>query len=250
MNLYVRVIAFLLCCIVIAYSGVGAQNPRVPVFPEPLLMKLGIEIKDILDNQEKFRTDPTHAEWMDHVHQTMPDISRDKEEAVITAHTSLLYIKKRMDQSFFSGRMDKQEFTTRLAELMQWFQDANRAVLSEKEYNLLFGITDQNEESAIAQVPDGELGFPIYNPETTVEMIKERLDDRTIADITRFYRHRSQELRDIREVYETKDFGGATQWQVKKDMARIENELKAAFMGHCRDKLTDEEFQLLFGNQQ
>jgi hypothetical protein len=213
-------------------------------------MKLGIEIKDILKNQGKFRTDPTHAEWMDHVHQTMPDIARDKEEAVITTHTSLLYIKKRMDQSFFSGRMDKQEFTTRLAELMQWFQDANRAVLSEKEYNLLFGTSDQNEESANAQVPEGELGFPIYNPETTIEMIKERFDDHAIADINRFYRHRSQELRDIREIYETKDFGGATQWQIRKDMTRIQNELKAAFMGHCRDKLTDEEFRLLFGNQQ
>jgi len=256
MNLKVKFAVFLSLCVVIILAGVsvgagtGAENPRRPFFPDPLLVKLGIDAKDIINNREKFRKDPVHTEWMHHVQAALSHIEPEKKESIIQTHASLLFIKDRLDSAYLSGRMDQQELTARIGELMRWFQEANRAVLSEKEYNVLFGISDQDGESAMDRMPDGELGFPVYNPETTVEMIKARFDDGTIADITRFYRQQSQELRDIRETYETKDFGGATQWEVRKDMARIENELNAAFKDHCRGKLTDEEFQLLFGNQQ
>lgn len=256
MNLTVKFAVFLSLCVVIIFAGVsvdadaGEESPRPSFFPDPLLVKLGVDAKDIINNREKFRKDPVHMEWMHHVHAALSHIEPEKKESIIQTHTSLLFIKDRLDSAYLSGRMNKQELNARIGELMQWFQEANRAALSEKEYNVLFGISYQDGESAMDRIPDGELGFPVYNPETTVEMIKERFDDRIIADITRFYRQQSQELRDIREIYKTKDFGGATQLQVRKDMARIENELKAAFKDHCRDKLTDEEFQFLFGNQQ
>ena len=239
------VFAYLL---VILHTGSGGASPQALSYPDELLVKFGIDVEEIMKNREKFRADPTHAEWMGHVRSTISGIDPAKEETMVKTHTSLLYIKMRMDQAYFGGVMDKQEFTARLAELMQWFQQANRSVLNEIEYNDLFGISGQDEVSATGRVPEGEIGFPVHNPKTTARIIKERFNDRTIADITRFYQQRSQELKDITEIYESRDFGGATEWQVRKDMIRIENELDAAFISYCRDRLTDDEFQLLFGD--
>ena len=132
---------------------------------------------------------------------------------------------------------------------MNWFQKANQSVLSEKEYNALFGITGQDDEPLLHLSSDGELGFPIRNPETTVEIIKKKFDAATIRNITLFYQDQARELRDIKEIYETKDFHGVKPEQVKNDILRAENELETAFMNHCRRTLTDEQFKLLFGNK-
>ncbi|MBC2714512.1 MAG: hypothetical protein HF978_04310 [Desulfobacteraceae bacterium] len=218
-------------------------------FPDPLLQKLGIDPSNIINNQFKFKNNRIHIEWINHVHSAIPKICREKEEAIIQTHTSLLFIKDRLDKDYFSGKINKQEFTTQLTGLMKWFQEANRSFLSIEEYNALFGLSGQDDDPAPAHASDGKVGFPVNNPETTVEMIKKSFDDATIRNITRFYQKQSQELKDIREIYETGDFQGVDAKQVKNDMLRIEKELEAAFMNYCRDKLSDEQFKLLFGIQ-
>ena len=226
-----------------------ASKIPAPFYPDPLLKNLGIDPSDIIKNQLKFKNNRIHIEWMDHIHEALPGICLEKEKTIIKTHTSLLFIKDRLDKNYFSGKINKQEYTTQLAEVMKWFQKANQSVLSCKEYNTLFGISGQENEPVPDYASDGALGFPIKNPETTIEMIKQTFDDATIRDITRFYRQQSQELRDIKEIYESKDFHGVTAEQVKTDMLRIEKELKAAFMRYCHDILSDEQFKLLFGRQ-
>jgi hypothetical protein len=250
MDVNVKSGIFFVLCLVILHAGLGIAKPRALFYPDPLLVKLGIEVKDIVRHQEKFRKDRTHMEWMGQLHSTISDIDPEKKEALIQMHTSLLYIKERLDSAYLGGQINKQELAGGIGELMQWFQQANRAVLSENEYNLLFGISVQDEAPFSADIPDDEIGFPVPNPETTVKMIKEQFNDRTISDITRFYRQQSQELSDILEIYDSGNFDGATKWQVRKDMTRIENELQAAFMKYCRNRLTGQEFQLLFGNSE
>ncbi len=218
-------------------------------YPAPLLQKLGIDSSDVIKNQSQFRNNRIHIEWMNHVHSAIPEISNDKEEAIVRIHTSLLYFKDRLDKAYFSGKINKQEFTTQLAALMKWFQEANRSVLSKKEFSSLFEVPLPDDESAPAQSSGGELGFPIPNPETTASMIKESFDDTTIRKIARFYQEHAQELRDIKKIYETESFPDVKADQVKNDMLRIEKELQAHFMSYCQDILSDEQFQLLFENR-
>ncbi len=227
----------------------GTSKNSALFYPAPILQQLGIDPSDIIKNQFKFKNSRIHIEWMDHVHVAIPGLCREKEDTIIKIHTSLLFIKDRLDNDYFSGQINKQRYTTLLAGTMKWFQETNRSVLSMVEYNTLFGISGQKDGRSPANDSDGKVGFPIQNPETTVDMIKKSFDDTTIKAINRFYHKQSQELKDIREIYETKDFHGVTPEQVKTDILRTEKELNVAFMGYCRDILSNEQFKLLFGSQ-
>ena len=255
MNVTIKIAFFFSLCLLIFSAGSGFSKSYSPLFPDALIAKLGIDAEDIIKNQNKFRNDPIHTEWMIHVHSAIPDIDPEKHQAIIKTHTSLLFIKDRLDNAFFSNKMNKQKYTTRLTGLMQWFQETNRSVLNEEEYNALFGISGQKKPPASAFSSDGKLGFPINNPSTTVEMIKKKFDDRTIADITRFYQQHSQELDDIRQMYEARGIPDVETdpirpevkpEQIKMDMLRIEKELTTTFRDYCQDRLSEEQFEMLF----
>ncbi len=248
MNIDVKFTFFLSLFLVIIHAGSSTAKSPAFSYPDSLLVKLGIESQNSIKNQKKFRGDPIHTQWMAHVHDTMPDIDPDKEEAIIKTHTLLLFIKDKLDKDYFSAQINKQEYTTQLTGVMKWFQEANRSFLSIEEYNALFGISDPDNETSPAN-SDGKLGFPIKNPETTGEMIKKRFDDTTIKNISRFYQEHSRELRDMKKIYETEDFRGEDAKQIKNDIRMVEKELQATFMAHCRNLLTVEQLKLLFGNR-
>ena len=65
-------------------------------------------------------------------------------------------------------------------------------------------------------------------------------------DISHFYQQHSQELRDIKKIYETGDANVKPE-QIKNDMKRIEKELQAAYKKYCRKTLTDKQFKMIFG---
>jgi hypothetical protein len=218
-------------------------------YPDPILQQLGIVPTDIIENQSKFKNDPTHVEWMHHTHDALPEINREKQEAIADIHTALLFMKARLDDGYFKGKIHQPEYATQLTGLMQWFQAANRAVLTSEEHQRLFGLPAGENDPSHALGAGGELEFPIKNPNTTPEMIKTLLDAPTIQKLNRFYHMQSQELKDISEIYKAGDFQKAGKDQIKKDMARIEQELETAFLKYCREILTDEEFYLLYGSR-
>lgn len=233
----------------IIHAGSSAAESPAFSYPDSLLVKLGIDAQNIIKNQEKFRSDPIHTQWMAHVHETMPDINPDKKETIIKTHTSLLFIKNKLDKDYFSGKINKQEYITRLTGVMKWFQNTNHSFLSIEEYNTLFGILDQDNQGSPANISDGNIGFPINNPKTTIEMIEKNFGTATIKNINRFYQVQSRELRDMKRIYDTEDFREEDAKQIKNDMRMIEKELQAVFMTHCRSTLTVDQFKLLFDNQ-
>ncbi|MDA3895244.1 MAG: hypothetical protein PF482_03735 [Desulfobacteraceae bacterium] len=228
-------------------TDAGTSKNAALLYPDPILQQLGINPSDIIKNQLKFKNNRIHIEWMDHVHEALPGICREKKDAIIKIHTSLLFIKDRLDKAFFRAKINKQEYTTQLTGVMKWFQASNRSFLSIEEYNALFGISGQNDERLSANASDGKIDFPVNNPETTVEMIKKNFDDTTIKNISRFYHVQSQELRDMKKIYETEELREEDAKQIKNDMLMVERELAAAFISYCRDILSENQFKLLFG---
>ncbi|MCD6585196.1 MAG: hypothetical protein J7K96_05485 [Desulfobacteraceae bacterium] len=248
MNIAVKFTFFLSLCLMIIHAGSSAAESPAFSYPDSLLVKLGIDAQNIIKNQEKFRSDPIHTQWMAHVHETMPDIDPDKKETIIKTHTLLLLIKNKLDKNYFSGKINKQEYTTQLTGAMKWFQEANHSFLSIEEYNALFGISGREGETSSAHASDDKIGFPINNPKTTVEMIKRKIDASTIKGINRFYHVQSQDFRDMKTVYETEGFQGEDAKQIKVEMRMAEKELQAVFIAHCRSILTVEQFKLIFGS--
>jgi len=234
-----------------ALSGAPDTTPVIPspqtfIYPDPILQKLDLTPSDVSTHQSEFTRKQIHKDWMDHVDDVLPEISPEKKGAISKTHTSLLFIKDRLDNAFFTNKINKQDYTTQLTGLMQWFQETNRSILNEEEYNALLGISGQNKTPASVSSSDDKLGFPIHNPSTSVVMIKNKFDDQTIADITRFYQQHSQELDDIRQMHETGGIPGVETEQIKMDMLRIEKELMITFKDFCRNRLSEEQFELLF----
>jgi hypothetical protein len=247
MNFTIKIAFFFALVMLFLYAGSGLSRSQPLLLPDALLAKLGINAQDIIKNQNEFRNDPIHTEWMLHVHSAIADIDSDKLEAIIKTHTSFLFIKDRLDNAFFTNKINKQEYTTRLTGLMQWFQAANQSILNEEEYKALLGIPGQKKAPVSAFSSDDTLGFPIINPATSDEMIKNQFDGQTIMDITRFYHQHSHELDDIRQMYETGGIPEVEPEQIKMDMLRIEKELAITFKDFCRNRLSEEQFEMLFG---
>jgi hypothetical protein len=233
--------------LLVLHAGTGLAESPALLYPDSLLNKLGLDSNDIVKNQETFRKDRVHLEWMAHVHEVMPDMDAAMKDRIINIHTSMLFIKDRINSAYLSGSIDQEEFTAQSAELMQWFLKSHQAVLDEKQYNSLFGISTEDKSPREASEGD-ELGFPIRNPVTTVEMVKEKIDERTLSKIADFYQDHSRELRDVKKIYETGDFRGVTEEQVRNDMKRVEKELHDSFMDYCRGILTEDQFKMIFGN--
>jgi len=221
----------------------AAETPTIS-YPEALLAEIGIEARDVIKNREAQAANRIHEQWMSHVRSAIPDISTAKEKHLARIHTSMLYIKKQIDADRLDGKISQETFSSWSAELMSWFQNAHKQVLNEAQYNALFGEKPADETSNVISTGN-ELGFPINNPETTVEMIKEKFDGRTIEKISRFYQRHARKLRDIKKIYEDPP-AGVPKKQIKKDMDRIEKELQTEYRQYCRKMLTDENFNLLF----
>ena len=242
----VRFVIFITFCVLVSQAGFGAAESPELSYPESLLSKLEIDAPDVVKNRDEFKTDRIHRMWMRHVHSTIPDINANKEKYLVKIHTSMLYIKDRIDNAYLNGDINKQKFSARSAQLMRWFQKAHQRVLNEQEVASLFANAGGKEVTGVIDTGN-ELEFPIQNPETTVEMIKKKLDARTIKKIGRFYQGHARELRDIKKIYEDPP-PDVKKEQIEKDMRRIKNELHAAYRNYCRKLLADEDFKLIFGD--
>ena len=246
MKRHAEFVFFIFLYLLLSHAGYSAANSSVLTYPESLIINMGINSQDILKNQEKFRTNSIHIEWMAHVHEVIPEIDPEKEDRIAKIHTSMLYIKDRINSAYLNGGIHQDQFTVQSAELMKWFLKTHQEMLNKKEYESLFGLS-QNDKPLSVISSGNTLGFPIKNPETTVEMITDKFDDKTITQIARFYQEHAQELRDIKKTYETGDTPGVEKAQIKNDMLRIESELEAAYMKYCREILTEEQFNMIFG---
>jgi len=219
----------------------SASKTQIFSYPESLITKLKLDPSDINKNRDQFIQDKIHIEWMNHVHDVITGLDPQKEDSIIKIHTSLLFIKDRLDKAYFSNKINKQAFMTRLTVLMQWFQQANRSVVNKKEYEFLFGLTQEEKKPYLTDPDDTGLGFPIENPKTTVEMVKKKLDDTAIKKIKSLYQLRKNEIGEIRQIIAE----GAISPEEAK---HIENDIQATYLNGCRDILTVEQFILIFGH--
>ncbi len=325
-------------------------NPYVS-YPESLFELLGIDMSELVIERDAFKNTIIHVSWMDHINEILKNLDPEKKEAIIKNHTSLLYIKDKLNEAYLTGKIDHETFKKALADLMKWHQKTYESLLIEAEYEALFEIepeaVDDTIDALIDQTPEYsfilnqnllidevkeqiqgykleevnshfkrmvldrggigkqinagkmtleqartalsqseqafiakckeilteseintifgsvtaletgatqteaptvlgnsdeiELGFKIENPETSIDSIKEKFDKNKIEDIKFFYQQRATERE---ELITRLDSGEIT----SEALENISREMDAAFEENCRDTLTNEEFQMIFGN--
>jgi len=93
----------------------------------------------------------------------------------------------------------------------------------------------------LSRIAEKQLGFPVENPEITIEMIREKIDNHTINRLAAFHQQRKQAIDDIDQILAAGDMD-------IDEAQKVTGKIQAGYIDQCREILTDEEFQLIFGN--
>ncbi|MGD2097445.1 MAG: hypothetical protein PVG35_07685 [Desulfobacterales bacterium] len=219
-------------------NAAAAQDSPID-YPEPVLQAVGLAPATITRYRTKFIKDPVHREWMQYVRSLLPDLDVQTEKTVARIHTSFLYMKDALDVAYRKDQLNRDTFEKQVGHLLNWFQEVHSSILNPAQYQALFAepAAEKTDETDSADEP---LGFPVENLATSIEMIEEKIDARTIEALKGFHQQRKQELAVIVKAHEE----GSLPTQ---EFEKIKNELNSAYISNCRNILTDEQFRLLFG---
>ncbi|RJP84941.1 MAG: hypothetical protein C4518_17700 [Desulfobacteraceae bacterium] len=174
-----------------------------------------------------------------------------KLEEVDSHFKKMILDRDQIGKKIGDGSMTLEQAREALQKSQQAFISRCKELLNEDEINTVFGSVSALETGGTQTKPPAvlgdsdqtELGFEIENPNTSIEMVKEKIDQDKLEDIKFFYEQRAKE----REELITKLDAG----EIKPDaVENVSNEMDAAFQENCRSTLTDEQYQLVFDNQE
>jgi hypothetical protein len=216
-------------------------NPYVS-YPESLFDLLEINMDELLNGRDAFKNTIIHVEWMDHINDILKNLDPVKREAIIKNHTSLLYIKDKLNEAYLTGKIDHETFKKALADLMKWHQHAYESILSEAEYEALFEINpelaDDTIDAFIEQAP--EYSF-ILNQEITVEDVKEQVQGYKLEEVNTHFKKMVLD-RDV--IGKQINSGQMTLEQARAALQQSEQ----SFIAKCKEILTEDEINTIFGS--
>jgi hypothetical protein len=211
-------------------------------YPEELVALLGIDMEKLIEEREAFKNTIIHVEWMDRVNEILKDLDPEKKKAIIKNHTSLLYIKDKLNEAYLSGKIDYETFKKSIADLMKWHQRTYEAILSGEEYKALFEIdpelVDDTIDALIEQTP--EYSF-ILNQEMAVEDVKEKVQGYKLEEVNT---HFKRMLLDRETLGKKINSGEITLEQAREALSQSEH----AFIAKCKEILTEDEINIIFGS--
>ena len=173
-----------------------------------------------------------------------------KLEEVDSHFKKMILERDQIGKKIGDGSMMLEQAREALQKSQQAFIAKCKELLTEGEINTIFGSVDALETGGTQTKPPAvlgdsdqtELGFEIENPNTSIEMVKEKVDQNQLEDIKFFYQQRAKERDDLITKLDT--------GEIKPDTVEtISNEMDATFKENCRSTLTDEQYQLIFENQ-
>jgi hypothetical protein len=192
-TLLIGALIFLLVFFSVAQMNAAATQDAAFDYPASVLEAAGIAPADITKHRSNFKNDTVHREWMQHVHSLLPDLDARTENTVVHIHSSFLYIKAALDTAYRKRKINRDTFENQVGQLFNWFQNVHSLVLNPAQYQAIFTEPEEKKADEIDGA-DEPLGFPVENTTTSIEMIKEKVDERTIEAIRALHQQRKQEM--------------------------------------------------------
>jgi hypothetical protein len=174
-----------------------------------------------------------------------------KLEEVDSHFKKMILEREQIGKKVNSGEMTLEQARGALSKSQQAFIAKCKELLTEDEINTIFGSVAALETGGTQPEPPPvmgdsdiiELGFMIENPTTSIEMVKEKIDQKKLEDVKFFYQQMDQEKQ---ELIAKLDAG-----EIKEDsFDNIAKEMDKTFEENCRSVLTDEEYKLIFDRQE
>lgn len=224
-----------------ANAGASAKSAYIS-YPENLIALLGIDMDEMAKDQDAFKNTIIHSGWMDRINEILKGLSPEKREAIIKNHTALLYIKDKLNEAYLTGKIDHETFKKALADLMKWHQRTYEAILSRAEYEALFEISPEIVDDTIDELIDQtpEYSF-ILNQNIQVEEVKEQVQGYKLEEVNS---HFKKMIFDRDQIGKQINAGEMTLEQARAAL----NKSQHAFIAQCKEILTEDEINTIFGS--
>ncbi len=211
-------------------------------FPEDLMALLDIDLAALEQGRDAFKNTVTHVGWMDRINDVLKNLDSARKAAIIKNHTTLLYVKDRLNEAYLTGRINHETFKKAITDLMKWHQHTYSAILSTAEYEALFEISpelvDDTIEEIINQAP--EYSF-VLNPNISEKALKEQVPGYKLEEVDS---HFKKMILTRDQIGKQINAGKMNLDQARESMAASQHE----FIQKCKEILTEEEINTIFGS--
>lgn len=211
-------------------------------YPDALIDLLGIDMNALEQQRDAFKNTIIHVSWMDRINEVLTNLDPLRKAAIIKNHTTLLYIKDKLNEAYLTGKIDHETFKKAIADLMKWHQRTYEAILTTAEYEALFEISpeivDDTIDEIIGQTP--EYSF-ILNQNIGVEEVKEQVQGYKLEEVNS---HFKRMVLDRDHIGKQINAGEMTLEQARAAL----NKSQQAFIARCKEILTEDEINTIFGS--
>lgn len=211
-------------------------------YPEEILDLLDVDRETVIAERDAFKDTIVHMEWMDHVSEVLEGLDPEKKAAIIKNHTTLLYLKDRLNTAYLKGEIDHETFTNAVAELMKWHQKTFTQMIDDAEYEDLFEVKPEMAEDMIDDlINSGPRYGYILNPNITPDEVTKRVQGYKLEEVDSHFR---------KMIY-TRDQLGKQINAGEIDLAAARKALyesQQEFIAKCKELLTEEEIKTIFGS--
>lgn len=216
-------------------------NPYV-FYPETILELLNVDMEKMIAERGAFKNTIVHVEWMDRVDEILKTLDPEKKAAIIENHTTLLYLKDLLNKAYLTGEMDHDTFTRALADLMKWHQKTFESMLTDAEYEALFELKPEMAEDMIDDLIDASprYGF-VLNQKIPPEEVTKQVQGYKLEEVDS---HFKKMIYDRDQIGKKINAGEITLEQAREALFKSQQ----AFIARCKQLLTDEEIDTLFGS--
>ncbi len=222
----------------------AAKTEPFVFFPKDLMALLEIDMDELEKGRDAFKNTVIHVGWMDRVNEVLAGLDPVKKAAIVKNHTTLLYVKDKLNEAYLTGKIDHETFKKAIADLMKWHQHTYEAILNTAEYETLFEISpdlvDETIDQLIGQTP--EYSF-ILNQNILIEDVKAQVQEKKLEAVDS---HFKKMILTRDQIGKQINAGKMTLEQAREAMAESQQE----FIARCKEILTEAEINIIFGSVQ
>ena len=172
-----------------------------------------------------------------------------KLEEVNSHFKKMILDRDNIGKQINAGEMTLEQARAALNQSQQAFIAKCKEILTKDEINTIFGSvtaleTGATQTEAPAVLGDSdeiELGFKIENKKTSIENVTDKINKDKLDDIKFFYQQRATEREELLTRLNTGEI-------TSEKLENTSKEMDAAYEENCRETLTNEEYQLVFGD--
>ena len=230
-----------------AVASTGVTSPQTHerpyvFYPDNIMDLLGIDADWLAEQSLNVQNSAIHRDWMGRIDTILKNIDPEKKDAIVDNHTALLAIKAALNEAYLSGKIDYETFKASVTDLLKWHQETYEVILSLAEYEALFEFKPEDADQIIEAMVDESPRYSfILNQEIPAKEVTRQVQTYKLEEVNANF-NKMMLIRD--DIGQRLESGELT----PDDARAVLNQSQQEFIAKCREILTLEEINLIFGS--